>query len=254
VFLAGVLSYPGYDLGYRFRGAALGIALLVLVNTMRIVLLGLVGANFERSVFDFVHVYVFQTAFVAVVCLTWLVWMKSEFLARSNLGSSGIGIVGVVGCIIFLFLTMESYVKVLAYVSAKLNAFINPNLTVQAFNDEIAFGYAGKLTGFRVYQHIFDSAIFIGLMLVSAKAFRVSVLFKKLMAGASILLALHVAIVLIAGNLLAASIAGDARDSLDWAIRSMSIVAPVLLWLRLRKQTKNEVSIREELDEAFVTN
>jgi exosortase/archaeosortase family protein len=250
IFIAGVVAYPGYDAKYKLKGLFYGVTFLIFFNIVRVIAISLVGAHFSRSVFDFMHVYVFQLSFVVFVCLAWIVWLKRDiFKSRQSAAFIGLVFIGTLGCILVMWMTIKWYVGALSYVASSLNSIINQNLDISRYNDEIAFGHSGKLTGFRIYQHVFDSAIFFGLMLASAKGSALSVFLRRVTIGALILIVMHLIIIFLAGNLLSVF---DTAYSMDWVIRSISIVVPILLWLKLKKGLTNEHT-GEKRDEEVVT-
>jgi exosortase/archaeosortase family protein len=241
IFIAGVVAYPDHNLRYKVKGLFYGVTCLIFFNITRIIAISLVGAHFSGSVFDFVHVYVFQPAFALFVCFAWLVWLKRDiFKSKQSAAFIGLVFIGTIGCILFLWMTMEWYVGGISYVTGSLNSTINPSLDISRYNNEIAFGYSGKLTGFRIYQHVFDSAIFFGLMLASAKGHELAILLRGLFFGALIIIIMHLMYILLIGNLLVIDTAGNFSYAVSWVIRSISIVMPILLWLKFKKELTNE--------------
>jgi exosortase/archaeosortase family protein len=241
IFIAGVVAFPGHNLRYKLKGLFYGVTCLIFFNIIRIIAISLVGAHFSRSVFDFIHVYVFQSAFAVFVCFAWLVWLKRDILkSKQSAAFIGLVFIGTIGCILIMWTTMEWYVGAISYVAGSLNSTINPNLDISRYNNEIAFGHSGKRTGFRIYQHVFDSAIFFGLMLASAKGHELVILLKRLILGALIIIIMHLMFILFIGNLLVIDTAGNFTYSVSWVIRSISIVMPILLWLKFKKGLTNE--------------
>jgi exosortase H (IPTLxxWG-CTERM-specific) len=74
LFAAAVLAAP-FARGRKLRGLLIGGAVLSAANIVRIVSLYLVGA-WDRHAFLWMHVAVWQAAFVALVILLWWIWAK----------------------------------------------------------------------------------------------------------------------------------------------------------------------------------
>jgi exosortase/archaeosortase family protein len=232
IFIAGVVAYPGHDPKYKVKGIFYGVIILTVFNIFRIIVIALVGAHFSRGVFDVVHGYVFQSSFVVVLCFIWIAWIRRDIL--SSIPSAtfmGVALIGTLGCGLVMWAAMEQYVGALAYVADSLNKAMNPALDITRYNNEIAFGYADELKGFRIYQHVFDSAIFFGLMLASFKGRQAARFLRNVMGGTLIIVVMHLAIILLMGNLLVAGV-GNATE---WIFRSVSIAVPIILWLWLKK-------------------
>jgi exosortase/archaeosortase family protein len=72
IYLSAVFAYPT---SWRSKaiGTALGIAIILSVNLLRVVVLFLIGV-FAREYFHDTHVYVAQALVVAIAAATWLFW------------------------------------------------------------------------------------------------------------------------------------------------------------------------------------
>jgi exosortase H (IPTLxxWG-CTERM-specific) len=73
---AAVLAFP-VSWGARFRGLAIGIALLQALNILRIVTLYWVGAFFS-DFFKTAHEVVWPGALIVVTIVTWVLWVRWE--------------------------------------------------------------------------------------------------------------------------------------------------------------------------------
>jgi exosortase/archaeosortase family protein len=249
VFIAGVMAYPGHSLAYKGKGLFFGLIILVFFNVCRIIGVALVGAHLSREVFDFIHGYIFQSSFVLVVCFVWIAWLRRDiFTSRSSAAFIGIAFVGTIGGILALWASMRWYVGVLSDVTGGIGSIFYPDLFISRYEDEIVYGYAEKLKGFRIYQHVFDSALFLGLMLASARGSVFSALLRRLMGGALILIMLHVLILLAFGGVMVSDVSESLGDTIDWIIRSVSIAAPILLWLILKRGLKGGASAMDKPD------
>ncbi len=93
IFTAAVIAFPA-TWRRRFLGLLLGIPFLFMVNVLRLTCLAVIGDNepfLERmlgfkGVFDFAHVYVWQSIFIIFVIGIWLLWV--EKFAKSPAESS----------------------------------------------------------------------------------------------------------------------------------------------------------------------
>ena len=74
-FLCAVLAFP-VAFKYKWRGIALGIGILFLLNLIRVISLYYVGIHWE-SVFEFFHIGVWQILMIAAGGIIWLYWILS---------------------------------------------------------------------------------------------------------------------------------------------------------------------------------
>jgi len=74
VYCSCVLAYPT-TLKRRAIGIILGVPCLYAINLLRLFILAIVGA-FYPSMFEFVHVYLWQASFIIFVILIFLLWLK----------------------------------------------------------------------------------------------------------------------------------------------------------------------------------
>jgi len=84
VYIAAVIAYPA-SIRSKAIGVVSGIPILYGLNIARLVVLALVGVNFYEM-FDFVHVYLWQTTFIIFVLITFLLWLKVVVERRENVG------------------------------------------------------------------------------------------------------------------------------------------------------------------------
>jgi exosortase H (IPTLxxWG-CTERM-specific) len=73
---AAVLAFP-VSWGARFRGLAIGIALLQTLNILRIVTLYLIGASFSNF-FKTAHEVIWPGSLIVVTLVTWILWVRWE--------------------------------------------------------------------------------------------------------------------------------------------------------------------------------
>jgi exosortase H (IPTLxxWG-CTERM-specific) len=74
LFVAAVLAFP---VAWRRKlpGVAIGVALLALLNLVRVVSLFLVGVYFPR-VFELTHAEIWQTCFILAALVLWALWIR----------------------------------------------------------------------------------------------------------------------------------------------------------------------------------
>ena len=76
IFCASVIAFPA-TVKEKLLAVGIGLPMLYVVNVMRLVCLGFIGAFVEsRDVFNFAHIYVWQTVFILFVVSIWLVWIE----------------------------------------------------------------------------------------------------------------------------------------------------------------------------------
>jgi len=75
IFCASVIAFPA-TIKEKLLAVGIGLPALYVVNVLRLVCLGLLGAFASREVFQFAHVYVWQTIFILFVVCVWLLWIE----------------------------------------------------------------------------------------------------------------------------------------------------------------------------------
>ncbi len=83
---AAVLAFP-VSWGARFRGLAIGIVLLQVLNILRIVSLYWMGAYFS-DYFKTAHEVVWPGALIVVTVVTWILWVRWETPAPSSVSDA----------------------------------------------------------------------------------------------------------------------------------------------------------------------
>jgi exosortase/archaeosortase family protein len=80
IFVSAMLAFPT-RWWKRFAGIAVGIPLLYVINVVRLVCLGMIGAyDNGGDIFDFAHHYVWQGIYIVFVVAIWMAWV--EFLVK----------------------------------------------------------------------------------------------------------------------------------------------------------------------------
>lgn len=72
IYGAAIFAYPA-QLWQKFLGILIGFPLLSLVNTTRLVVLGVIGVHFPEM-FDYFHEYLWQGIFIIFVIILWMAW------------------------------------------------------------------------------------------------------------------------------------------------------------------------------------
>lgn len=75
IFCASVIAFPA-TIKEKLLAVGIGLPALYVVNVLRLVCLGFLGAFASREVFQFAHVYVWQTIFILFVVCVWLLWIE----------------------------------------------------------------------------------------------------------------------------------------------------------------------------------
>ena len=81
IYIAGVIAYPHHGAMYKLFGIVAGTVVLLLMNGIRIVVLGLVGA-YVPGAFEFVHLYLWEGIFALLVIIVWVVWVRKLVVHR----------------------------------------------------------------------------------------------------------------------------------------------------------------------------
>lgn len=86
IYLAAVFAFPT-TWAARFWGAAIGIPAIFVVNLTRVVSLLVLGAYWP-SVFEKVHIWVWQTLVVAIAMGVWIFWAEYFVRPTARVGAS----------------------------------------------------------------------------------------------------------------------------------------------------------------------
>ncbi len=81
LFSFAILFFP-VNYKDKLKGIGIGIGLLFIINIIRIVSLYLVGKYSNRTVFDIMHVDVWQIFFIIITVFIWVQWLKSSFKSK----------------------------------------------------------------------------------------------------------------------------------------------------------------------------
>lgn len=101
-----ILMSRWHSLRYRIAGVLAAVPLLVLLNSFRVLFTGLAG-SISRTAFDFVHRYLWVTAFVLLACAVWALWDKRLVLPVFRLN-----------CFAFLAIALCSLFQLLLFIGS----------------------------------------------------------------------------------------------------------------------------------------
>jgi exosortase/archaeosortase family protein len=68
----------------KLKGIGIGIALLFVLNIIRIVSLYLIGKYANKTIFDIMHVDVWQIFFIIITVFIWVQWLKTSFQSKAT--------------------------------------------------------------------------------------------------------------------------------------------------------------------------
>jgi exosortase H (IPTLxxWG-CTERM-specific) len=74
VLLAAIFAFPA-PWRHRFVGLAIGIAAVQLLNVVRVISLFYIG-QWDYAVFEWAHLYVWQSLIMLDVLIVWLIWVR----------------------------------------------------------------------------------------------------------------------------------------------------------------------------------
>jgi exosortase/archaeosortase family protein len=220
IFTAAVIAYPA-SLRWRLYGLFTGLTLIMFLNLSRIVFLGWFGAHYPAH-FNFVHQFVWEGGFLFIVIAIWVLWLYGGM--AESLSSVGrrvnspegtekhdrlrnrpditINIRHRVAFMVFfiaiIFTTFnffaETYMSVLATVSGWL-------MYVSGFGDGIIQSkgkglnimFPARNMGWDLMiASVFDSFLFIALVICFSKARSLARPAIYLAAGVAIIMAIHI--------------------------------------------------------------
>lgn len=235
MFLAGIAAWPFHGAGYKAKGVFLGCVFLAAINIFRIVVLGLVGASLP-SVFYFVHVYLWQGAFVVMVFATWMVWEGRGKVSWGLLRACLAGLTASAAGVLALGMLMPHYLKALSYAAGWYFSLMGhgADFTVSAVQNEMSYLYLEDLFYFPISVDVFDSVIFFALVFATTRIREYRPLTNMLLKGATVLFFVHLIFVVAAGYMVVLRAGGKTIQDFMWAMRGVSVTIPILLWFLLK--------------------
>ena len=81
IFCGAVIAFPA-TIRKKLLAVGVGVPALYVVNILRLACLAYIGAFKSREVFEFAHVYVWQTVFIIFVVILWLIWIEKVVKKR----------------------------------------------------------------------------------------------------------------------------------------------------------------------------
>ncbi len=237
IFAAGVLVFPGRTARAKAIGLLAGGAIIVAVNILRIAVVGILGI-YSPALSAFVHTYLWQGAFVVIVLFIWVVWARGRSaIGRPAARFAAIFLVSSVVAVLALGMVMRQYALAISGITGLLFRILpgSPEAAMHESGAALVFLQGTRAFSFSLSTDIFDSAIFVALMLASPVMGRPSRRAVRLAAGLGVLAALHLAIAVLVGSC-AFRISPAAMENLFWIVRAISIISPVLIWLVLLRR------------------
>ena len=255
MFTAAVVTFPA-SLNWKLYGLFIGLALITLLNLLRIVFLGWFGAHYPDQ-FSFFHQFVWEGSFLLGVIVIWVLWLRGgavEAFRRLNLAEKTEKLEGKskkpegftvmvrhrVACMVFFvaatlttfnFLA-QTYMSVVAKVSGWLMYFAGfSEGTIHAKGRFLSFIFPSmKLRWDVAIASFFDIFLFIALVICFSKMESLVRPAIYLLAGVAIIAAIHIGVV--------TATYMDLRDGMaDWeglnVLESMMPVLPFFIWIFL---------------------
>lgn len=234
IFAAGVLAYPGRGPSRKMLGLLTGIALIVLLNVLRLGLLGMVG-HFSPDLFSFLHLYLWHALFTLFVLLLWQLWVKGNIrFSRLPKRESWIALAAAFLSFWIVWANLEHYLAFLAFLADVLFPFMGwimpmPDAVV-VDRDMIGFVSGEYVIYSKTGLYTLNSAVFVALAAAGTLSPPFRLWLKRAAAGAVLMVILHCALLLMDWTL---EITEHAviHSVLRWSIVLSSMVAPVLSWL-----------------------
>lgn len=116
IFAAAILSYPA-TLKRKSFGLLIGISTIVLINLLRIILLGWVGGHYP-AYFNLLHYYIWEGGFLLFVLLIWMSWVNYPFSVRwKGWLKGGVVLAITIGLLITL---SDEYIRMISSISDSL--------------------------------------------------------------------------------------------------------------------------------------
>ena len=233
VIMAGaVLAYPSHTFRYKAAGLLALIPSIILLNLVRIGLLGLVG-HYASRFFPVVHTILWQGLFALSVLVLWIVWVRgggdaSRLLLRYCI----LGFAGAIASYGVLSLSLPYYARLLAAVAGAvgrpLSVVADFPSAVRADGGLIAYRVSGGWADYRVSVDIMNTIVFCTLFAMTAPYSDRPRLMKMALSGFGTLFILHVGYVVMYGIICAG---GIDENSLGDITRGFAFMAPLLTWL-----------------------
>lgn len=234
IFSLAVLFTPKQRPIHRIIGVTTGIPAIIFVNSVRLVLLGIVGSRTTRPTFDIIHDFIFQILMAILVLVMWLFWSEQK---TANTKRINFCVSAILFSIFYLCLASvagDTYLYVMA--SATNMVFSGMGLVDSvAASMEGKFSYLikWKLHSISYRQDIISLVLLLGLFSASiwqAGAKNISMLVKWAAIGAIILMVLQLTECVAVGVLLGWGISTHIIVEYLFYLRFLFIGLPIVMW------------------------
>lgn len=234
ILTAAIVTFPGRDASCKLLGVVAGNAIIVMMNLVRIVILGVVAARIPDA-FSFVHLYLWQGVFVITVFAIWWTWLEKAGDIRRNLPELVAGVIAMSLLAGFFDVAGPAYLQALALPAGFVLKLLSGVTTTV---DGMAVTYLHPSGSSHAVQAGFDAmalVLFLGLAAGTAVTTRRHGAVSKAAIRASFWIAVIHAAVIVAAGMMPVDDARSGLGNVLWIERGIMMVLPVLFWLDMRK-------------------
>lgn len=237
LFSLAIFFTPKQKTRHRVAGIMAGIPTIILMNAVRLVLLGLIGSRTTRHSFDIIHDFIFQILMAILMLAMWFFWSEQKF---ANAKKINLSIAVIVFSAFYLFLASAvggTYLAIMAYATSKIFSSVG-FVDIAAAMREGRFSYLikWKLYSINYRQDAISLALLWGLFSASiwqeitAQANNLKPLLKWVAAGTVIIMALQLAECVAVGVFLRQGVrAASVVEYLHYP-RLLFIGVPIVMW------------------------
>jgi len=171
IFIAGICAYPHHVVRYKFFGIVVGTMLLLMMNVIRIAVLGLVGAH-APGAFDFVHTYLWEGVFALLVVAAWIIWVRKLVVGRHLMMKISIALAVSAAGVWVLSLYRSVYLEALAIIARAIARLLIDHppyvLALNVSGDTVVANF-GPFTIFTSMfsSNVYSLLVFLALMATS---------------------------------------------------------------------------------------
>lgn len=242
LYAAGVVAYPYKTVRSKAGALMLGIPAFLAINVARLIVIGKIGAV-APALFEFVHVYLWQSMFGIMVFCIWLAWVQSFEFRRLPVRKALlfavlsavvlVAVRGLLGQIVGFIAWLSQGVFSIMPMLGDITVAVRQNLIVlMLFRSEAAF----DLSVYDISTDIFASSLVLPLLAVVTATFRKFV--SRLGLAVLVLLVMHLLAVSVAGYFLHFSIAGEMSTYFTWYLHVVALIVPVLIVVFFRQKDR----------------
>lgn len=233
LFAAAVIAYPRRPWREKAWGVLVGGVFLFALNLARILLMALVGASAAPWAFEFSHVYLFRSLLVLSTFVVWWAWGRHDEQARPLLRFAGMAILLSAVFHALLQPWSQQYLAVVACSAQKILGLFGSFPSFHASQPGITVTWSGGIVFLPL--NVLDSSLFFALVVASATRRTLRRVALQMGLGSIVLPLLHLAVTIAATIALGVLGAAPPPAPLLWVVRSVSVAAPIVLWLLLRR-------------------